>query len=109
MFGKGLTLDFFSDPLVHKTILVTVQCCDSIITFEHCTDSIITVGTEFLCPSHGLDKFNQNTLSDSVTIRKQTNDMSNVEFTTIVWVETLFKNTFKTDWEIVQDVVSTET
>ena len=24
VFGKGLTFDFFSDPLVHKDILVTV-------------------------------------------------------------------------------------
>jgi hypothetical protein len=31
---KGLTFDFFSDPLVRKTILVTVQCADSIITFS---------------------------------------------------------------------------
>ena len=29
VFGKGLTFDFFSDTLVHKTILVTVQCADS--------------------------------------------------------------------------------
>ncbi len=32
VFGKGLTFDFFSDPLVRKAILVTVQCADSIIT-----------------------------------------------------------------------------
>ena len=31
--GKGLTFDFFSDPLVRKAILVTAQCADSIITF----------------------------------------------------------------------------
>ena len=31
VLGKGLTFDFFSDPLVHKDILVTVQCADSII------------------------------------------------------------------------------
>ena len=31
---KGLTFDFFSDPFVHKTKLVTVQCADSIITFS---------------------------------------------------------------------------
>ncbi len=36
----------------------------------------------FLCPSHGLDKFIQNALSHSVTIRMQANAMSNVEFTT---------------------------
>ena len=32
--------------------------------------------------------------------------MNNVEFTTIVWDETLFKNTFKTNGQIVQSVVS---
>jgi hypothetical protein len=34
VLGKGLTFDFFSDPLVRKTILVTAQCVDSIITFS---------------------------------------------------------------------------
>jgi hypothetical protein len=29
VFGKGLTFDFFSDTLVRKDILVTVQCADS--------------------------------------------------------------------------------
>jgi hypothetical protein len=29
VFGKGLTFDFFSDTLVRKAILVTVQCADS--------------------------------------------------------------------------------
>ena len=33
VLGKGLTFDFLSDPLVRKTILVTAQCADSIITF----------------------------------------------------------------------------
>ena len=28
-----MTFDFFSDPLVHKDILVTAQCADSIITY----------------------------------------------------------------------------
>ena len=32
VLGKGLTFDFFSDPLVRKAILVTEQCADSIIT-----------------------------------------------------------------------------
>jgi hypothetical protein len=32
VIGKGLTFDCFSDPLVRKAILVTVQCADSIIT-----------------------------------------------------------------------------
>ena len=32
VLGKGLTFDFFSDPLVRKDILVNVQCADSIIT-----------------------------------------------------------------------------
>jgi len=36
----------------------------------------------------------------------QANAMSNVEFTTIAWGETLFKNTFETDWQSVQAVVS---
>ena len=33
VLGKGLTFDFFSDPLVRKAILVTAKCVDSIITF----------------------------------------------------------------------------
>jgi hypothetical protein len=43
VFGKGLTFDFFSDPLVCKAILVTVQCTDSIITFSstHGKDTIL--------------------------------------------------------------------
>ncbi len=53
----------------------------------------------FSCPSHGIDKFIQNALSDSATIRMQDNSMSNVEFTTITWDETLFKNTFETSWQ----------
>ena len=36
----------------------------------------------------------------------QVNAMRNVEFTTIAWGETLFKNTFETVWQIVQVVVS---
>jgi hypothetical protein len=36
----------------------------------------------------------------------QANAMSKVEFTTIAWGETLFKNTFETAWQIVQAVVS---
>ena len=32
VLGKGLTFDFFSDPLVRKAILVTAKCADSIIT-----------------------------------------------------------------------------
>ena len=36
----------------------------------------------------------------------QANDMTNVEFTTIAWGETLFKNTFETAWQIVQAVFS---
>ena len=43
VFGKGLTFDFFSDPLVRKDILVTVQCADSIITFSstHGKDTVL--------------------------------------------------------------------
>ena len=33
VLGKGLTFDFVSDPLVHKAILVTAKCADSIVTF----------------------------------------------------------------------------
>ena len=39
---KGLTFDFFSDPLVRKDILVTVQCVDSIITFSSTKDKYTT-------------------------------------------------------------------
>ena len=47
VLGKGLTFDFFSDPLVRKSILVTVQCDDSIITFSitHGKDTILTKRT----------------------------------------------------------------
>jgi hypothetical protein len=38
----------------------------------------------------------KNTLSDTVTIRIQGNAMSHVEFATIPWVETMFKNTHET-------------
>ncbi len=40
---KGLTFHFFSDPLVRKAILVTVQCADSIITFSstHGKDTVL--------------------------------------------------------------------
>ena len=43
VLGKGLTFDFFSDPLVHKAILVTVQCADSIITSSstHGKDTVL--------------------------------------------------------------------
>ena len=34
VLDNGLMFDFFSDPLVRKDILVTVQCADSIITFS---------------------------------------------------------------------------
>jgi hypothetical protein len=34
VFDKGLTFDFFRDPVVRKSILVTVQYADSIITFS---------------------------------------------------------------------------
>jgi hypothetical protein len=54
----------------------------------------------FSCPSHWFDKFIQNALSDSATFRIQSNVMSNVEFTTISWDETLFKNTFETDDDV---------
>ena len=47
-----------------------------------------------------------NTLSDSATIRIQVNVISNVEFTSIVWGETSFKNTFETSCQIEQPVVS---
>ena len=43
VLGKGLTFDFFSDPLVRKAILVTAQCADSIITFSstHGKDTVL--------------------------------------------------------------------
>jgi hypothetical protein len=43
VFGKGLTFDFFSDPLVRKAILVTAQCADSIITSSstHGKDTVL--------------------------------------------------------------------
>ncbi len=43
VLDKGLTFDFFSDPLVRKSILVTPQCADSIITFSstHGKDTIL--------------------------------------------------------------------
>jgi hypothetical protein len=48
VFGKGLTFDFlitfFSDTLVHKAILVTAQCADSIITSSstHGKDTVLS-------------------------------------------------------------------
>ncbi len=43
VLGKGLTFDVFNDPLVHKAILVTEQCTDSIITFpvSNAKDSLL--------------------------------------------------------------------
>jgi hypothetical protein len=43
LLGKGLTFDFFSDTLVRKDILVTVQCADSIITSSntHGKDAVL--------------------------------------------------------------------
>ncbi len=43
VLGKGLTFDFFSDTLVRKAILVTVQCADSIITSSntHGKDTVL--------------------------------------------------------------------
>ncbi len=101
VLGKGLIFDFFSDPRVHKAILVTVQCADSIITFSDSStkDTLMSKRiTQKILP--------QTDTHHSATIRMQVNVMSNVEFTTIAWGETLFKNTFETVWEIVQDVVS---
>jgi hypothetical protein len=40
------------------------------------------------------------------TIRIQVNGMSHVEFTTIPWVETMFKNTYETVWQVVLALVS---
>jgi hypothetical protein len=50
----------------------------------------------FVCPSHTIDGFIKNAFSDTVTIRIQVNAMSHVEFATIPWVETMFKNTYET-------------
>ena len=43
VIGKGFTFDFFSDPLVHKAILVTAQCAESIITSSsmHGKDTVL--------------------------------------------------------------------
>ncbi len=43
VLGKGLTFDFFSDPLVRKAILVTAQYTDSIITSSstHVKDNVL--------------------------------------------------------------------
>ena len=212
VLGKGLTFDFFSDPLVRKAILVTAQCADSIITSSstHGKDTVLprrktwtaknlpatddrlqqeamrvliplykeigacfmgdgwqstsnrpilnilaasdgfinvrrafdasgqdknmpfiansmvaemrTLGQEnvfsctmdgackgafpiiqaqlpwvqcFVCPSHAIDGFIKNALSDTGTIRIQANAMSHVEFATIPWGETMFKNTYE--------------
>ena len=47
VLGKGLTFDFFSDPLVQKAMLMPAQCADSIITFSstHGKDPSRTFGT----------------------------------------------------------------
>ena len=62
----------------------------------------------FVCPSHDIDGFIKNALSDSDTtmIRIQTNAMSHVEFATIPWGETMFKNTYETVWQVVLALVS---
>jgi hypothetical protein len=60
----------------------------------------------FACPSHTIDGFIKNALSDTVTIRIQSNAMSNVEFTTIDWGETMFKNTYETAWQVVLSLMS---
>jgi hypothetical protein len=44
----------------------------------------------FVCPSHTIDSFIKNALSDTTTIRIQVNAMSHVEFATIPWGETVF-------------------
>ena len=49
----------------------------------------------FVCPSHAIDGFIKNALSDTGTIRIQANAMSHVEFATIPWGETMFKNTYE--------------
>jgi hypothetical protein len=42
VLGKGLTFDFFSDPLVRKAILVTAQCADSMTSSStHGKDTIL--------------------------------------------------------------------
>ena len=53
----------------------------------------------FVCPSHTIDGFIKNALSDTATIRIQANAMSHVEFATIAWGETMFKNTDETAWQ----------
>jgi hypothetical protein len=43
VLGKALTFDFFSDPLTHKSILVTAQCAHSIISSSstHAKDTVL--------------------------------------------------------------------
>ena len=60
----------------------------------------------FVCPSHPIDGFIKNALSDTVTIRIQDNAMSHVEFATIPWGETMFKNTYETVCQVVLALVS---
>ena len=60
----------------------------------------------FVCLTHAIDGFIKNALSDTSAIRIQVHVMSHVEFVTIAWAETVFKNTYETVWQIVLSLVS---
>ena len=60
----------------------------------------------FVCLTHAIDGFIKNALSDTSAIRIQVHVMSHVEFVTIAWGETVFKNTYETVWQIVLSLVS---
>jgi hypothetical protein len=75
VFGKGLTFDFFSDILFHKSILVTAQCADSIITSSstHGKDTVLprrTTRTAKILPATD-DRLQQETMQVLVPIYKE--------------------------------------
>jgi hypothetical protein len=75
VIGKGLTFDFFSDTLVRKVILVTVQCADSIITSssKHGKDTVLprrTTWTVMILPVTD-DRLQQETMRVLVPLYKE--------------------------------------
>ncbi len=75
---KGLTFDFFSDPLVRKAILVTVQSADSIITFSstHGKDTILPRRTTWTAKilSATDDRLQQETMRVLTPLYKEIGD-----------------------------------
>jgi hypothetical protein len=57
---------------------------NSMVVEMRTTTRATVVGQCFVCPSHTIDGFIKNALSDTDTIRIQANEMSHVEFTTMV-------------------------